>query len=74
MFDRLIREMRDQQVPIEEDLAAAGIDPNRITWTYSSEEVGDTVRFRATPRLKTDEEMIGRCDDLSCCGADEETP
>lgn len=68
MMDRLIRKMREQQLPIEEELAAAGIDPSRIAWTYSSEEVGDSVRFRAAPRLKSDEEMIGRCSDPSCCG------
>lgn len=69
MFDQLLRDMRDQQLSIEEEMAAAGINPLRITWTYSSEEVGDTIRFTATPRLKSDEEMIGRCSDPSCCGA-----
>lgn len=68
LLEQYIRDMREQQRPIEEQMVAAGIDPNRIHWTYTSEEAGDSVILRATPRLKSDEEVIGRCSDPSCCG------
>ena len=67
-MEKYIRDMREQQLLAEATLAAQGIDPLRVDWVYSSEQTAAGVTIRSTPRLKTDEEMIGRCSDPSCCG------
>ena len=68
MLEPYIRAMREQQLAIEDRLIRAGVDAMRIDWTYDSEWTPDGMKLIAHPRLKSDEEMIGRCSDPSCCG------
>ncbi len=67
-LDQYLEDLHEQLLVAEGSLTASGVPWGRVAWVFEVVEGDDSVILRARPRLKTDDEMVGRCSDPSCCG------